>query len=119
MMKVEGIFRPERLGNVTAELEHAGFSGFTVSDVRGHGQSPEATGEYRGQSYQLHVAHKLAIEIIVEPKEVEQVVGAIVRGARTGNVGDGLVTVSELSAVYQIRTGAPAGAATNGATKQG
>ena len=116
MMKVEAIFRPERLGTVTAELEKDGFTGFTVSDVRGHGQSPEATGEYRGQKYQLHVAHKLSISIIVEPGEVKDAVAAIVRGARTGNLGDGLVTVTDLSAVYQIRTGAPAPAGGNSLT---
>jgi len=110
MMRVEAVFRPDRLGNVTAELETAGFSGFTVSDVRGHGQSPEAKGEWRGREYQLHVTHKLAISIIVEPSEVQEAVGAIIRGARTGNVGDGLVTVTDLAAVYQIRTGAPAAA---------
>ena len=41
--------------------EEQGYSGFTVSDVRGHGQSPERRGEWRGQSYELHVTHKLAI----------------------------------------------------------
>jgi nitrogen regulatory protein P-II 1 len=108
MMKVEAVFRPERLGHVTESLEQAGFSGFTVSDVRGHGQSPEAKGEWRGQTYQVAVAHKLSIAIIVEADEVKDAVAAIIRGARTGNLGDGLVTVSDLSAVYQIRTGAPA-----------
>jgi len=116
MMKVEAIFRPERLGNVTVELEQAGFAGFTVSDVRGHGQSPEAKGEWRGQTYQLHVAHKLSIAIIVEPAEVPEAVNAIMRGARTGNLGDGLVTVTELAGVYQIRTGQPAHATGNGIT---
>ena len=60
------------------------------------------------------VTHKLAIAIIVEPAEVQHAVGAIIKGARTGNVGDGLVTVTDLSAVYQIRTGQPATAG-NGA----
>ena len=79
-----------------------------MSDVRGHGQSPEATGEWRGQTYQVHVTHKLAIAIIVEPGEVQDAVAAIIKGARTGNLGDGLLTVTDLSAVYQIRTGQPA-----------
>jgi nitrogen regulatory protein P-II 1 len=115
MMKVEAIFRPERLGNVTEALEQAGFSGFTVSDVRGHGQSPEAKGEWRGQKYQISVAHKLSISIIVEKGEVQDAIAAIIKGARTGNLGDGLVTVTDLANVYQIRTGAPAHAG-NGKT---
>src|SRR5947207_12521335 len=108
MMKVEAIFRPDRLGNVAAQLEQAGFAGFTVSDVRGHGQSPDAKGARRGQTYQVHVTHKLAIADIVEPSQVQHAVTAIIQGARTGSLGDGLVTVTDLSAVYQIRTGQPA-----------
>ena len=106
MKRVEAVVRPERLGQVSAELERHGFQGFTIADVRGHGQSPEKTGEWRGQPYELHVTHKLQIEIIVEDAEVEAVVKAIMTGAHTGAVGDGLISVTELAAVYSIRTGA-------------
>ncbi len=107
MKKIAAIIRPERLGQVAAELEARSFEGFTISDVRGHGQSPERRGEWRGQAYELHVTHKLLIEIIVADEEVDTVVTAIVAGASTGAVGDGLVTVSTLDAVYQIRAGIP------------
>jgi nitrogen regulatory protein PII len=103
MKKVAAVFRPERLSTVTAELEKAGLHGFTIADVRGHGQSPEAVGEWRGQTYEVHVTHKLSMEIIVDDAEVEAAVKAIVTGARTGSVGDGLITVSDVAAVYQIR----------------
>jgi nitrogen regulatory protein PII len=105
MKKVEAVFRPERLDAVAAALESQGYGGFTILDVRGHGQSPEKVGEWRGQTYELHVTHKLLIEIIVEDAEVDAVVKAIMAGAHTGQVGDGLVTVAELAAVYSIRTG--------------
>ena len=105
MKKVEAVFRPDRLEAVSAALEQAGYGGFTITDVRGHGQSPEKVGEWRGQTYELHVTHKLQIEIIVEDGEVEAVVKAIMAGAHTGAVGDGLISVTELGAVYSIRTG--------------
>ena len=105
MKKVEAVFRPDRLEAVSAALETAGYSGFTIMDVRGHGQSPEKVGEWRGQTYELHVTHKLQIEIILEDHEVESVVQAIIAGAQTGAVGDGLISVTELSAVYSIRSG--------------
>ena len=107
MKKVEAIFRPERLGEVAVRLEEAGYHGFTISDVRGHGQSPEQVGEWRGQAYELHVTHKLSIEIIVDDHEVDSVVEAIIRGAHTGATGDGLITVTDLSGIYQIRAGVP------------
>jgi nitrogen regulatory protein PII len=108
MKKIAAVFRPDRLDAVSASLEEAGYAGFTISDVRGHGQSPGKVGEWRGQTYELHVTHKLLIEIVVEDGEVDETVKAIMRGAHTGAVGDGLVTVSDLNAVYSIRTGGTA-----------
>jgi nitrogen regulatory protein PII len=105
MKKVEAVFRPDRLDAVSASLEAQGFNGFTIIDVRGHGQSPEKQGEWRGQTYELHITHKLLVEIIVEDGEVDAVVAAIIAGAQTGQVGDGLISVTELSAVFSIRTG--------------
>jgi nitrogen regulatory protein P-II 1 len=103
--KVEAIIRPDRFDNVAQMLEEEGYSGFTISDVRGHGQSPEKVGEWRGQKYELHVTHKLQISMIVEDSEVQDVVRTIVAGARTGALGDGLITVTEVAAVYSVRTG--------------
>ena len=114
MKRVEGIFRPERLGDVSNALEEAGFGGFTISDVRGHGHSPEKVGEWRGQTYEVRVSHKLAIDLIVEDDEVAGAISAIIAGARTGKVGDGLVTVSDIGAVYQIRAGMPGVMSPNG-----
>jgi nitrogen regulatory protein PII len=111
--RVEAIIRPDRLAHIAVELESHGFKGFTISDVRGHGQSPERQGEWRGQAYELHVTHKLAVVVVVEDSEVSDVVTAIVKGAYTGKVGDGLITVSDIAGVYQIRAGIP-GTSKNG-----
>ena len=104
MKRVEAIFRPERLDSVVESLEEAGLQGFTISDARGHGRSPERLGEWRGVPYEVTVTHKLEISVIVEDDEVEKVARAIARGASTGNLGDGLITVTDLVAVFPIRT---------------
>ncbi len=111
MKRVEAIFRPERLDHVIASLDDAGFHGFTIQDARGHGRTPEKVGEWRGVPYEVTVTHKLTMTVIVEDDEVDKVVAAISRGASTGALGDGLVTVTELVAVYPIR--APGGAVTS------
>jgi nitrogen regulatory protein P-II 1 len=108
MKRIDAIFRPDRLEHVAASLDAAGFHGFTITDARGHGRSAERTGEWRGVSYEMLVTHKLAITVIAEDGEVDAVVGAITTGASTGAVGDGLIPVTDLTAVYQIRAGAPA-----------
>jgi nitrogen regulatory protein PII len=60
-------------------------------------------GEWRGISYDMLVTHKLVITVFVEDDEVEPVARAITRGASTGSLGDGFISVSELAAVYPIR----------------
>jgi nitrogen regulatory protein P-II 1 len=102
MKRVEAIIRPERLGEVAALLGQAGLHGFTISDVRGHGRARERTGEYRGNSYEMLVTHKLLVSLFVEDEEVESAVSAIAAGAGTGQVGDGLVAVSEVTTMYRI-----------------
>ena len=102
MKRVEAIIRPERLGEVASLLESSGLAGFTISDVRGHGRAAERTGEYRGHSFEMLVTHKLLVQLFVEDDEVETAVGAIATGAATGNVGDGLVAVSEVTSMYRI-----------------
>ena len=113
MKMVEAIFRPERLDYVVESLDEGGFHGYTIQDARGHGRSPEKQGEWRGVPYEMRVTHKLLITVIVEDDEVDKVAGAIARGASTGSLGDGLITVTELVAVYPIRT--PNGATASGA----
>ena len=64
-------------------------------------------GEWRGVSYELLVSHKIAITVIVDDDEVEPAVMAIARGAATGSIGDGLITVSALESCFQISAYSP------------
>ncbi|HEX4776069.1 MAG TPA: P-II family nitrogen regulator [Acidimicrobiia bacterium] len=104
MKRIEGIFRPDRLQHVTASLDAAGVHGFTIADARGHGRAADKVGEWRGVPYEMMVTHKLVITIFVDDDEVQTAVRAIARGASTGELGDGFVAVSDLAAVYQIRS---------------
>ena len=102
MKRIEAVIRPERIDRVAETLDEAGVHGFTISDARGHGRSPDRMGEWRGVTYEMLVSHKIAITVIVDDDEVETAVMAIAKGAATGNVGDGLITVSALESVLQI-----------------
>ena len=55
MKKIEAVFRPERLDQVARSLDEAGFQGFTITDARGHGRSPDKVGEWRGVAYEMLV----------------------------------------------------------------
>ena len=102
MKRVEAVIRPERVDHVAESLDQAGIQAFTISDVRAHGRSPDRVGEWRGVRYEMLVTHKIAVTVLVDDDEVEAAVMAIARGASTGSVGDGIVTVSELAAVHQL-----------------
>ncbi len=102
MKRVEAIIRAERLADVAAQLEAKQLSGFTITDVRGHGSSPGQTGEWRGQAYELHVTHKLLVMVFVEDDELSDALAAISAGASTGTRGDGLVAVSEVTAMFRF-----------------
>jgi nitrogen regulatory protein P-II 1 len=118
MKRIEAIFRPERLQQVAAALDGAGFHGFTIEDARGHGRAADKVGEWRGVPYEMMVTHKLVITVYVDDDEVDGVVRAIAAGAATGAVGDGFIAVSDLRAVYPIRAVA-AGENGNGGTAPG
>ncbi len=102
MKRVEAVIRPDRLPDTSASLEARGLTGFTISDVRGHGDSADSRGEWRGQAYELQVAHKLLVTVYVDDDEVPDAVQAIAAGASTGRVGDGLIAVSDVVGIYKI-----------------
>lgn len=111
MKRIQAVVRPEKLEAVQHRLSEIGFHGMMVVDVRGHGSESSSVGEYRGATFAMSVKHKLMVDLVVEDEEVPGAVEAISAAARTGNVGDGLIFVMDVAAVYQIRTAAEGNAA--------
>ena len=106
MKKIEAIIRPEKLETVKAALEKAGYPGVTVTEVVGHGKQKGVTQQYRGTEYKIDLLTKAKIEIVVSNADaVNRIVDAITKSARTGEVGDGKIFVTEVSDVVRIRTG--------------
>jgi nitrogen regulatory protein P-II 1 len=105
MKKVEAIIRPERLQNVQDALDELGVSGLTVTEVVGCGRQKGYTEQYRGARVNISLLHKIKVEAVVPNDVVEDVIEAIVTGARTGGVGDGRVFVIPIEEAVRIRTG--------------
>lgn len=103
MRRVQAVIRPETFESVQHALANLGLHGMMVFDVRGHGSDTSTTGEYRGAPFAVSVKHKLMIDLVVEDEEVATAVEAIAQAAHTGHVGDGLIFVLDLAAVYRIR----------------
>ncbi len=105
MKLVVAIVRPEKLNDVLAALFKAEVRGLSLSRVQGHGGETEHVETYRGTTVKMELAEKVRIEIGVSDHFVEPTVGAILRSARTGDVGDGKVFVIPVEKVFRIRTG--------------
>jgi nitrogen regulatory protein P-II 1 len=105
MKKIEAIIRHFKLEEVKNALTTAGVQGMTVTEVRGFGRQRGHTETYRGAEYAVDFLPKVKIEVVVGNNEVSGVISAIVGAARTGQVGDGKIFVSDLTNVVRIRTG--------------
>lgn len=106
MMKVVvAVIKPFKLDEVKEALEDVGIQGMTVTDARGFGRQRGHTEVYRGAEYQVDLIPKIRLEIAVDDEQVDEVVKAIVTGARTDAIGDGKVWIVPAEQVIRIRTG--------------
>lgn len=104
MKKIEAVIRPFKLDEVKEALTEEGIRGMTISEVRGYGRQKGHTETYRGSEYRIEFVPKIKIEIVVENEKSEKVIDAILRTAKTGQVGDGKIFISDISEVIRIRT---------------
>jgi nitrogen regulatory protein P-II 1 len=105
MKLVVAIVRPERLNKVLEELYRAEVQGLSISRVQGHGGEREHVETYRGMTVKMDLSEKVRLEVGVSNHFVKPTVDAILKGARTGEVGDGKVFVLPVEKIYRIRTG--------------
>jgi nitrogen regulatory protein PII len=104
LKKITAIIRPFKLDEVKEALIEEGIKGLTITEVRGYGRQKGHTETYRGSEYQIEFIPKIKIEIVVEAGKADSVVEAILRSAKTGQVGDGKIFISDVQEVIRIRT---------------
>ena len=105
MQKIEAIIRPEKLQTVKAALDDLHHGGMTLTEVRGHGVQRGITEQWRGRTFAVEYLTKVKIELVVNDADVETVIERIVEAARTGEVGDGKIFVTNIASAIRIRTG--------------
>ncbi|MBW3604884.1 MAG: P-II family nitrogen regulator [Actinobacteria bacterium] len=105
MKLVVAIVKPFKVEDVKDALREVGIAGLTVTEARGFGRQRGHTEVYRGAEYQVDFVPKSRIEVMVDDPQVDGVVDAIVKSARTGKIGDGKVVILPLEDVVRIRTG--------------
>ena len=105
MKLIKALVRPNKVDEVREALEKLNLPGMTVTDVRGHGRQKGHTAVYRGKEYEVSLLPKVELTVVVTDDVVEEVIAAVVRAARTGEIGDGRVFVLPVEQAYNIRTG--------------
>ena len=105
MQLITAIIKPFKLDEVREALAECGVAGLTVTEVKGFGRQKGHTELYRGAEYVVDFLPKVKIEVVVQGRDVERCVDAIVAAARTGKIGDGKIFVSSVQRVVRIRTG--------------
>jgi nitrogen regulatory protein P-II 1 len=105
MKKIEAIVRHHKVDAVKEALVGVGLQGMTITEVRGFGRQRGHTETYRGTEYTVDFVPKVKIELAVSDDVAPQAVSAIMTAAKSGQVGDGKIFVSDLVEVVRVRTG--------------
>jgi nitrogen regulatory protein P-II 1 len=104
MKKIEAIVRKTKFEEVKEALHENGIEFFSFWEARGVGMARESR-VYRGIAYDTSTIERLYLEIVVRDVNLEKTIDALVKSARTGEVGDGKIFVSTIDESIRIRTG--------------
>ena len=105
MKKVEAIIRHFKLEDIKAALNDCGVIGMTTTEVKGYGRQKGHTEMYRGTEYAIDFVPKVKVEVVCSDSDLDSVVEAFVEKARTGQMGDGKIFISNIEEAIRIRTG--------------
>jgi len=105
MKVVSAIIKPFKVEDVRDALTAIGVHGLTVTEVKGYGRQKGHTEVYRGAEYNVNFLPKIKIEVAVVSDQVDRTIEAIASAAKTGQIGDGKIFVTNLERAVRIRTG--------------
>lgn len=97
--------QPERLTAVRQALYEAEVTKMSVTNALGCGAQSGFHETYRGADIEVDLLKKVRIEIAVNDDYADATIEAIIKGAKTGSVGDGKIFVVDLADCIRIRTG--------------
>ena len=105
MKRIEAYIRVNKLDEVKHALEEAGIQGMSGEQVRGYGRQMGRTDKYRGSTYAVNLLPKMKVEVVVRDEDSELAIEAICEAAKTGEIGDGKIFISEVIEAIRVRTG--------------
>lgn len=104
MKLIIAYIQPERLNDVKNELARNEVPKMSVTNSLGCGQQGGYHETYRGVDMEVNLLQKVRLEIAVNDNFVDKTIKSIIKGAKTGNIGDGKIFVVNLEQCIRIRT---------------
>ena len=105
MKLITALIQPHKLPDVKKSLFEAGIHKMTVTNALGCGQQKGFTETYRGIEMEVNLLKKVRIDIAVNDEFVDKTTKAIISAAKTGQIGDGKIFITDLGECIRIRTG--------------
>ena len=105
MKLIIAYIQPDKLNAVKQELFKDEIHKISVTNAMGCGQQMGFTETYRGVDVEVNLLKKVRIEIAVTEPFVQTTVDAIIRGARSGEIGDGKIFILPIEDSIRIRSG--------------
>jgi nitrogen regulatory protein P-II 1 len=105
MKMIQAIIRPNKIEDVKAALDDAGYTSLTSIEVKGRGRQKGITQMWRGEEYKVDMLPKVKLEVVVPSDKEDEVVEIVRKSAYTGSIGDGKIFVLPVEKVIRIRTG--------------
>src|SRR5690606_20773337 len=105
MKLVIAYIQPDKLNAVKQALQNNSISKMSVTNALGCGQQGGFHESYRGADIEVNLLKKVRFEVAVNDDFVKPTVDAIIKGAKTGEIGDGKIFIVNLEECIRIRTG--------------
>jgi len=104
LKKIEAIIQEDKVNDVIKGLNDIGIVGLNMFEVRGHGRQGGVRLVGRAGTYQVNMLPKMQINIVLNERNLEPAIDAIVKSAYTGETGDGIIFVTPVEDVIRVRT---------------
>lgn len=105
MKLIVAYVQPDKLNDVKQSLAEAQITKMSVTNAVGCGQQRGYHESYRGADVEVNLLKKVRFEVAVNEDFVQPTIDAIIKGAKTGQIGDGKIFVLDLVECIRIRTG--------------
>lgn len=105
MKRIETFVRPGHVDAVREAMMTAGARGVTVTTVTGRGAQGGMTQRWRGHDYTVSLLPKALVMTVIDDADAREVLESVIAAARTGDLGDGKVIISDVDDAVRVRTG--------------